>query len=52
MLEKLELLSVINEKITTFQQLKTDFEVNFEDFELFWYSKSVNTLKDFGLLTL
>ena len=52
LLEKLETLSVYNEKRTTFQQLKTDFEIQFEDFELFWYSKPINTLKEFGLLTL
>jgi hypothetical protein len=52
LVEKLSNISVTNEKVMTFQQLKTDFEVNFEDFELFWYSKSINTLKEFGLLTL
>ena len=36
----------------TFQEIKTDFESNFEDFELFWYSKPLNTLRDFGLLVL
>ncbi len=36
----------------TFQEIKTDFESSFEDFELFWYSKPVNTLRDFGLLVL
>uniref|UniRef100_UPI00404ACC07 B12-binding domain-containing radical SAM protein n=1 Tax=Flavobacterium sp. TaxID=239 RepID=UPI00404ACC07 len=52
LLEKLEVLSVSNEKRLTFQQLKVDFELHFEDFELFWYSKPMNTLKEFGLLTL
>jgi hypothetical protein len=52
LVEKLINISVANKKLITFQQLKTDFEMNFDDFELFWYSKSVNTLKDFGLLTL
>jgi hypothetical protein len=49
---KLEVLLVTNEKLLTFQQLKADFESEFEDFELFWYSKPINTLKDFGLLIL
>ena len=52
LLEKLEVLSVSNEKRFTFQQLKNDFETHFEDFELFWYSKPISTLKEFGLLTL
>ena len=48
----LEKLSVFNDKIVTFQEIKTDFEINFEDFELFWYSKPINTLKESGLLVL
>jgi len=52
LIEKLKDLSVSNDKRITFQQLKTDFELQLEDFELFWYSKSINTLKEFGLLTL
>jgi len=48
----LEILSVSNTKMLTFAQLKTDFETHFEDFELFWYSKQINSLKDFGLLIL
>jgi Radical SAM superfamily len=50
--EKLNILSVVNEKSLTFAQLKTDFESQFDDFELFWYSKPMVTLHDFGLLTL
>ena len=38
--------------IQTFVQIKTDFETQFEDFELFWYSKPINTLREFGLLVL
>ncbi len=52
LVEKLEVLSVTNEKRLTFQQLKADFETHFEDFELFWYSKPMITLKEVGLLTL
>ncbi|MUU79553.1 B12-binding domain-containing radical SAM protein [Winogradskyella endarachnes] len=36
----------------TFKQLKTSFETQFEDFELFWYSKPVDILRGFGLLVL
>jgi len=39
-------------KTITFGQLKTDFESHFEDFELFWYSKPLQTLRSHGLLTL
>jgi hypothetical protein len=52
LVEKLSNISVTNEKVMTFQQLKTDFELSFEDFELFWYSKSINNLKTNGLLVL
>lgn len=50
LLKALEILSVSNEKALTFSQLKSDFEKKFEDFELFWYSKPMQTLKTFGLL--
>ena len=36
----------------TFGDLKTDFETHFPDFELFWFSKPINTLRDYGLLVL
>ncbi len=50
--EILEKISVSNNKIYSFNELKTDFESSLEDFELFWYSKPINTLRDFGLLVL
>ena len=34
------------------EYIKNDFETQLEDFELFWYSKPVNTLREFGLLVL
>ncbi len=49
-LKTLETLSVANEKKITFSQLKTDYEEQFEDFELFWYSKQIVMLRQFGLL--
>lgn len=52
LIELLELLSVINENSYTFTTLKTNFETNFEDFELFWYSKPVLLLRGHGLLVL
>lgn len=35
-----------------FSDLKKSYEENFEDFELFWYSKPMETLKKIGLLTV
>ncbi len=51
-LDTLELLSPNNEKQLSFSQLKVDFETHFEDFELFWFSKPIFTLRDYGLLVL
>jgi hypothetical protein len=52
LLKMLEFLSVNNENSYTFSSLKTNFETNFEDFELFWYSKPVLLLQQHGLLVL
>ncbi len=45
-------LSVCNEKTTALQELKQDFETDFEDFELFWFSKPIQELRKHGLLTV
>ena len=34
----------------TLQQLKADFEETFDDFELFWFSKPINQLKENGII--
>ena len=52
LLEILQKIAVSNSKILSFQEIKSDFETSLEDFELFWYSKPVNTLREFGLLVL
>jgi len=52
LLQMLEKISVSKSKIYSFQEIKSDFEIYSEDFELFWYSKPVNTLRAFGLLVL
>jgi len=39
-----------NPKRITLQQLKTQFEENFEDFELFWFSKPMQQLKENGII--
>jgi hypothetical protein len=51
-LTMLERLSVHNNEQLTFGQLKSDYETNFGDFELFWYSKPINSLRAHGLLVL
>ena len=52
LVEMLLKISVSNAKIHTFQEIKADFEMKLEDFELFWYSKPIKSLRDFGLLVL
>jgi hypothetical protein len=45
-------IAVTNLPITTFAILKQDFEMHFDDFELFWFSKPIQILRQNGLLTL
>ncbi len=45
-------ISVSNTQVYTFQDIKADFEATMEHFELFWYSKPIYSLRDFGLLVL
>ena len=52
LVDQLQKISISNSKIATFQEIKADFETHFQDFELFWFSKPINTLRDFGLLVL
>ena len=52
LIEILQKISVSITKIYTFQEVKADFETYLEDFELFWYSKPIKTLREFGLLVL
>ncbi len=54
MLEKISVRNIPPSGVRglTFQELKSDFEIHLENFELFWYSKPVNTLREFGLLVL
>lgn len=53
LVEMLDKISVKNKKVYTFQEIKTDYEAaGFEDFELFFYNKPVNILRDYGLLGL
>lgn len=52
LLKMLERIMTHQEKQMTFAQLKNDFETQFEDFELFWFSKPIKILKEHGLLVL
>ncbi|HLP63972.1 B12-binding domain-containing radical SAM protein [Flavobacterium sp.] len=52
LLKSLELISVSNDKLLTIAQLKESFETEWDDFELFWFSKSIDKLRQFGLLVL
>jgi len=52
LLNILKKLSIYEKDFLTFSQLKTDFQNQFNDFELFWYSKPVSVLRDNGLLAI
>ncbi|MFN3490406.1 MAG: hypothetical protein ACK4YV_14795, partial [Emticicia sp.] len=53
LVEMLDKISTKNKKVYTFQEIKADYEAaGFEDFELFFYNKPVNVLRDYGLLGL
>ncbi len=45
-------IAVSNPKTVTLGEIKKDYENTLEDFELFWYSKSINRLRESGLLVL
>ncbi|WP_136668410.1 radical SAM protein [Flavobacterium sp. H122] len=51
-LAKLDLLSFENSKPITFQLLKSDFESEFSDFELFWFSKPILKFRENHLFTI
>ena len=42
----------VSKSVLTFNAVKKSFEEQFEDFELFWYSKPINRLREAGLLVL
>lgn len=50
LMKMLEENSLENPKRITAQQLKNNFEENFEDFELFWFSKPMQQLKENGVI--
>lgn len=52
LLATLEKLALGENEFLTFEQIKNDFETRFEDFELFWFAKPMQVLKQHGLLVL
>ncbi|MCX2574286.1 B12-binding domain-containing radical SAM protein [Pedobacter sandarakinus] len=48
----LDKVHISSEKVYTFAEIKVDFELGMQNFELFWYAKPVNTLRQAGLLVL
>lgn len=52
LLEFLQQAKPTSKSVLTFNAVKKSFEEQFEDFELFWYSKPINKLSEAGLLIL
>jgi len=52
LLNTLNKLAITTNSSITFSELKSDFETHFNDFELFWYSKPINLLRENGLIVL
>ena len=50
--QKLPTLQPENTKLFTLQELKLDYEKLYENFELFWYSKPMQHIRENGLLAL
>nr|WP_143161870.1 radical SAM protein [Flavobacterium terrae] len=46
-------IHIANDKRMNYQEVKTDYDnFGFEEFELFWYSKPIFALREYGLLVL
>lgn len=52
LVKTLERISVVGGNVLTYGALKKDFEVDFESFEVFWYSENMGVLREVGLLVL
>ena len=50
LISMLKKVSKIEKSLITLQEIKSDYEMNFEDFELFWYSKPIFHLRQNGLI--
>lgn len=51
-LNKILVEMITSNKLKTLNDIKSDFELNFEDFELFWFSKEIEQLKQNGLVSI
>jgi hypothetical protein len=52
LLQTLDKINIHQKETLTFNQLKADYELTQDNFELFWYSKPMKILKENGLLVL
>ena len=52
LLKTLDKINIHQSETFIFNQLKADYEITNENFELFWYSKPMKILKENGLLVL
>ena len=52
LLKMITTTSIANDKLVTFQHIKLDYETQFEDFELFWFSKAMTNFRKYGVLVL
>ena len=52
LVSQLEKVSIHQQHTVTLADLKSTYEKQLENFELFWYSKPINTLREHGLLAL
>ena len=52
LVDTLESISISEGNYIAFSQLKSGFETHFNNFELFWHSKSLQILREKGLLVL
>lgn len=50
LLKTIDEISIHADKNITFNQLKAKYELDFDDFELFWYSKPIQILKENGVI--
>lgn len=50
LLEKLDAISIDSNDHPSLAELKNDYEKQFDDFELFWYSKPLHQLREAGLI--
>lgn len=52
LVKQLDRIAIHSNENSTISELKLNFEKEFDDFELFWYSKQINQLREAGLLVV